>query len=692
MTTFLFLWYNMVLYERGLNTMGKLSTWIKKNILNEKQTENEERNEYNAIYENKREENISKIKKENVKEKIYISHMDDLFWEAGRFVIEKEKGSIGMLQRQFKISFNRAARIMDELCKVGVVGEEIGTAPRKVLITKYEFEELQYNDLIKVKEETRAENEHKEQSVYTVKQIETILRVSFGIDADYSKDGRILEAFKNYIVPSVSSENQTEVIDALLKYNSPITMRLILIDDSIINYSPYNTIPHMFIPVVTNEGKYDAVMSWCHTEMQNRINIFVENGVKNIDSFNQKIINTRGEMCPKIIFVINEISSFLKCATVPLEKIFLNCNMTGIYFIMFSRFSTKNLSLGRLNELFEISTLDKLKTLLSQGAKAESEQIIKINYDDMNGYQFEKFCAEILRKNGFENIELTQGSGDHGIDILAEKDNITYAIQCKCYSSNIGNAAVQQVHTGKSLYHKDIAVVITNRYFTTQAIEEADALGVKLWDRDYLQKFIDGVNEAKTEANILRDYNENREDGELRILDIEEKIVAIEDGEVSKYLYNFLDEASRYIIDTYLKDGKENVYVDDMIKNIEMPILLYNVKFISIPDIYSIKFVYYCKINNKFKDTSAYQHLMKLSENTREDDVFNITVYYGIDDIVLEGKEIKIKNMPEVSILPDTLVEIQTLEDIDKYDLQNGHKHLVTENFFPMKIDNMKFE
>ncbi len=672
--------------------MGKLSTWIKKNILNEKQTENEERNEYNAIYENKREENISKIKKENVKEKIYISHMDDLFWEAGRFVIEKEKGSIGMLQRQFKISFNRAARIMDELCKVGVVGEEIGTAPRKVLITKYEFEELQYNDLIKVKEETRAENEHKEQSVYTVKQIETILRVSFGIDADYSKDGRILEAFKNYIVPSVSSENQTEVIDALLKYNSPITMRLILIDDSIINYSPYNTIPHMFIPVVTNEGKYDAVMSWCHTEMQNRINIFVENGVKNIDSFNQKIINTRGEMCPKIIFVINEISSFLKCATVPLEKIFLNCNMTGIYFIMFSRFSTKNLSLGRLNELFEISTLDKLKTLLSQGAKAESEQIIKINYDDMNGYQFEKFCAEILRKNGFENIELTQGSGDHGIDILAEKDNITYAIQCKCYSSNIGNAAVQQVHTGKSLYHKDIAVVITNRYFTTQAIEEADALGVKLWDRDYLQKFIDGVNEAKTEANILRDYNENREDGELRILDIEEKIVAIEDGEVSKYLYNFLDEASRYIIDTYLKDGKENVYVDDMIKNIEMPILLYNVKFISIPDIYSIKFVYYCKINNKFKDTSAYQHLMKLSENTREDDVFNITVYYGIDDIVLEGKEIKIKNMPEVSILPDTLVEIQTLEDIDKYDLQNGHKHLVTENFFPMKIDNMKFE
>lgn len=187
---------------------------------------------------------------------------------------------------------------------------------------------------------------------------------------------------------------------------------------------------------------------------------------------------------------------------------------------MFSRFSTKNLSLGRLNELFEISTFDKLKTLLSQGAKAESEQIIKINYDDMNGYQFEKFCAEILRKNGFENIELTQGSGDHGIDILAEKDNITYAIQCKCYSSNIGNSAVQQAHTGKSLYHKDIAVVITNRYFTTQAIEEAEALGVKLWDRDYLNNFVNavrGICDAK-------DKKPNENELNKILLDVAEKI------------------------------------------------------------------------------------------------------------------------------------------------------------------------
>lgn len=67
---------------------------------------------------------------------------DSLFADAGRFVIEKERGSIGMLQRQFKIGFNRAGRIMDQLADAGVVGPEIGTKPRKVLMTADEFEEF----------------------------------------------------------------------------------------------------------------------------------------------------------------------------------------------------------------------------------------------------------------------------------------------------------------------------------------------------------------------------------------------------------------------------------------------------------------------------------------------------------------------------------------------------------------------
>ena len=67
---------------------------------------------------------------------------DIYFTDAGRLIIEKEKASIGMLQRMFKIGFNRAARIMDQLAEAGVVGPEEGTKPRKVLISKEEFEQF----------------------------------------------------------------------------------------------------------------------------------------------------------------------------------------------------------------------------------------------------------------------------------------------------------------------------------------------------------------------------------------------------------------------------------------------------------------------------------------------------------------------------------------------------------------------
>lgn len=67
--------------------------------------------------------------------------LDDYFIQAGKFIIEKDKASIGMLQRVYKIGFNRAARIMDQLCEAGVVGPEEGTKPRKVIMSMEEFDQ-----------------------------------------------------------------------------------------------------------------------------------------------------------------------------------------------------------------------------------------------------------------------------------------------------------------------------------------------------------------------------------------------------------------------------------------------------------------------------------------------------------------------------------------------------------------------
>lgn len=112
------------------------------------------------------------------------------------------------------------------------------------------------------------------------------------------------------------------------------------------------------------------------------------------------------------------------------------------------------------------------------------------SYDSMEGHQFEYFCGELLKKNGYSDVEVTRGSGDQGIDILAVKDGIKYGIQCKCYSSNIGNKAVQEAFAGKTFYGCHVAAVLTNRHFTRSAKELAESNGVLLWDQDKLKELV----------------------------------------------------------------------------------------------------------------------------------------------------------------------------------------------------------
>ena len=109
------------------------------------------------------------------------------------------------------------------------------------------------------------------------------------------------------------------------------------------------------------------------------------------------------------------------------------------------------------------------------------------DYDKLDGWEFEQFCADVLRNNGFSNVEVTSGSGDYGIDVLACKSGLKYGIQVKRYEGNVGWHAVEEAHAGAVYYHCDRAVVLTNSYFTKQAIEGAGEIGVDLWDRKWLQ-------------------------------------------------------------------------------------------------------------------------------------------------------------------------------------------------------------
>ena len=100
--------------------------------------------------------------------------------------------------------------------------------------------------------------------------------------------------------------------------------------------------------------------------------------------------------------------------------------------------------------------------------------------NSITGVEYEALCARYLQGLAFSNIEITQKSGDQGVDIIAYKNGYKYAIQCKYYNSPVGNSAIQEVVAGASFYKCLKKIVITNSTFTKGAIDLAECNDVIL--------------------------------------------------------------------------------------------------------------------------------------------------------------------------------------------------------------------
>lgn len=158
----------------------------------------------------------------------------------------------------------------------------------------------------------------------------------------------------------------------------------------------------------------------------------------------------------------------------------------------FTQYDQLNIQLIEIrNQARESNVREITESLLTETLDAIPE-LDKI--DEMDGRSFELFTGDLLFRNGFENINVTQASYDFGVDVIAEKDDVKYAIQCKRYNGPIGVSAVQEVIASKSLHDCHVACVLTNSSFTPAAVELAKKNLVILWDRKKLQKFIDNAN------------------------------------------------------------------------------------------------------------------------------------------------------------------------------------------------------
>ena len=124
----------------------------------------------------------------------------------------------------------------------------------------------------------------------------------------------------------------------------------------------------------------------------------------------------------------------------------------------------------------------------------KSDSLNKASFNDMNGREFEMFTEKLLKANGFDDVEVTKASGDFGVDVIAYKDEVKYAIQCKRYTGAVGIDAVQEIIAAKSMNNCHVAVVLTNSRFTDSAVTLARANGVLLWDGDKLSKMAENIN------------------------------------------------------------------------------------------------------------------------------------------------------------------------------------------------------
>ncbi len=200
---------------------------------------------------------------------------------------------------------------------------------------------------------------------------------------------------------------------------------------------------------------------------------------------------------------------------------------------------------NKKKELTEtVSTLsDKLESMTKMKKELENQLLKRENFfietelkyiDTLSGLEFESYCCDLLQKAGYV-ATVTKASQDSGGDIIANKDNESYIIQCKNYSEPVGNKAIQEVYAAKGIYNCNNAIVMTNSDFTAQARKEATILKIILWDRMYLKTLISLAYHFSISMLDLNNYDTR----------IEETADDVGDGEDS-----FLNEAIKLVVET----------------------------------------------------------------------------------------------------------------------------------------------
>jgi restriction system protein len=155
-----------------------------------------------------------------------------------------------------------------------------------------------------------------------------------------------------------------------------------------------------------------------------------------------------------------------------------------IYFGLFAGFVGHSVRIGLVGAVIGLF----LAVLLAREARRRPDESMAA-IDAMTGTEFENYVAARLRRAGCQ-VTFTSVTGDYGVDLIAEKDGKSVAIQCKRHGNPVGVAAVQQVVSGARHHGCTKSIVVSNREFTQAAKQLAFTHGCQLIGRKALQAWV----------------------------------------------------------------------------------------------------------------------------------------------------------------------------------------------------------
>lgn len=411
---------------------------------------------------------------------------DPYLKDVMKYIMKVKDASISSIKEIYDLKYSRLSRILSKLKDMGIIEEYSFGEPIKIkkyikyVVTTDNIKKMTNKEYEKQQEKNRREK----------MSLEEIMKI-YNIEINYSNGTDISKIDNSLIINNECDNIAINNLEYLLKHNSPDKLGIFLINTNNICFNFYDDVPNLLLPVESDINKILGILQYCEQFIENRYSLLLSKKAKDIQELKEEKIQN-------IIIFIDELGNLQKNKEIneQLLKILLKGKKVGVTCLMYSKFSKKNLNLGYIEDLVKIYNEFNIEKVLS--GEIDNIEIDKID-SDMDGYDFENCSANLLLNNGFSNVEVTQYSGDFGVDIIAYKDDIKYAIQCKKYSSPVGIKAVQEVIASKAMNDCHVAVVLTNNFFTNSAKELAKKNNVLLWDRNKLKELINNLPDINNE-------------------------------------------------------------------------------------------------------------------------------------------------------------------------------------------------